>query len=286
MSTQILMTADEFVAKAKNIASNYKTSYMLGPWGWPTTDKMINRACNDETNGASNRTWLSYANKIKNKGFLFDCVGLIKGILWGWNGDLTKSYGGAGYAINTVPDYEVNGMLRLSKDVSTDFSTIVPGEAVFMSGHIGIYVGGGMVVESTPKWNWGVQYSTCTNVSSKKVAGTVGTRKWVKHGKLPWIDYSKKPAAKPEKEDVLKMSRDELKALIRSIVIEVYNELNPMYGDLKDVPSYWQGAAKKLLDADVVNGGTNKDTCATDLNLRQETLKAVVISQLFHDSDK
>ena len=40
---------------------------------------------------------------------------------------------------------------------------------------------------------------------------------------------------------------------------------------------------QKLLDAEAVNGGTSKEVCATDLNLRRETLKAAIISSLYHD---
>ena len=32
-------------------------------------------------------------------------------------------------------------------------------------------------------------------------------------------------------------------------VAEVYNEVNPIYADLKDVPEYWRGVAAALLDA-------------------------------------
>lgn len=188
MST--VMTAAKFVAKAKDIAENHKTTYMLGPWGWPTTQKMIDRACNSEANGAKNKKWLSYANAIKDKGFIFDCVGLIKGILWGWSADLSKSYGGAGYAINGVPDIGADTMISKCSGVSTDFSNIVPGEVVWMSGHIGIYIGNGVVVESTPRWKWGVQKSTILNVSKSQVSGTVGTRSWTKHGKLPYVSYT------------------------------------------------------------------------------------------------
>lgn len=190
MSTSAAMTAAEFVAKAKDIAENYKTTYMLGPWGWPTTQAMIDRACGSEANGAKNKTWLSYANAIKGKGFIFDCVGLIKGILWGWSGNLSKNYGGAGYACNGVPDIGADSMITKCSGVSTDFSNIVPGEVVWMSGHIGIYIGGGVVVESTPRWKWGVQKSTILNVSKSQVSGTVGTRTWTKHGKLPYVSYT------------------------------------------------------------------------------------------------
>ena len=30
----------------------------------------------------------------------FDCVNLIKGVLWGWSGDASKTYGGAAYKSN------------------------------------------------------------------------------------------------------------------------------------------------------------------------------------------
>ena len=194
-----IMTAAALCAKALDIARNYMTSYMLGPWGWPANDKMITRATTNGSNANTNKQWLTEANAIKGKGFLFDCVGLIKGILWGWCGDLSRTYGGAGYACNGVPDYGADTMIAKCSDVSTDFSTIVPGEVVWMSGHIGIYVGGGVVVESTPKWRWGVQESTCLNAAGKQLPGTAGSRTWTKHGKLPWVDYS--AAEKNDEED-------------------------------------------------------------------------------------
>ena len=198
-----LMTAAALCAKLKDIADNCKTAYMLGPWGWPATDKMIQRATTQGSNAKINRQWLSQANAIKDKGFLFDCVGLIKGILWGWSGDMGRTYGGAGYACNGVPDYDAKKMIDACRDVSTDFSAIVYGEAVWMDGHIGVYVGGGLVVEATPKWRGGVQWSTLANTAgTKTLPGTAGARTWIKHGKLPWVDY----AAECEKEEGGEMS--------------------------------------------------------------------------------
>ena len=198
-----LMTAAALCAKLKDIADNCKTAYMLGPWGWPATDKMIQRATTQGSNAKINRQWLSQANAIKDKGFLFDCVGLIKGILWGWSGDMGRTYGGAGYACNGVPDYDAKKMIDACRDVSTDFSAIVDGEAVWMDGHIGVYVGGGVVVEATPKWRGGVQWSTLANTAgTKTLPGTAGSRTWTKHGKLPWVDY----AAEREKEEGGEMS--------------------------------------------------------------------------------
>lgn len=91
--------------------------------------------------------------------------------------------------------------------------------------------------------------------------------------------------AKNDESEALEMNitKEELKAMIRETVVEVYNEMNPLYEDIKDVPDYWKATAQKLLDAEAVNGGTSKEVCATDLNLRRETLKAAIISSLYHD---
>lgn len=86
-----------------------------------------------------------------------------------------------------------------------------------------------------------------------------------------------------EKEEI-DMSKDELKALIRETVEEVLAKENPIYHDLKDVPAYWQDYAKALLNTGAVNGGTPEEVCATDLNLRKETLKAVVVAAMYHDA--
>lgn len=110
----------------------------------------------------------------------FDCIGLIKGILWGWNGDEDKVYGGAIYGNNGVPDVSADAMIGRCKEVSTNFSSIATGEFLWMKGHCGIYIGNGRVVESTPSWANGVQITA------------LSARNWLKHGKLPWIEYSVK----------------------------------------------------------------------------------------------
>lgn len=47
---------------------------------------------------------------------------------------------------------------------------------------------------------------------------------------------------------------------------------------------YWKGAAAALLDSGAVNGGTPKEVCATDLNLRKETLKAAIVAVMYHEA--
>lgn len=120
--------------------------------------------------------------------FGFDCVCLIKGILWGWDGDASRTYGGAGYAINGVPDIGADTMITKCTGVSTTgWDGMVIGEAVWMSGHIGIYIGDGLAVECSPKWENKVQITAVGNIGSK--AG-YNTRRWTKHGKLPYVDYT------------------------------------------------------------------------------------------------
>lgn len=91
-------------------------------------------------------------------------------------------------------------------------------------------------------------------------------------------------SGKNESEEIENMSKEELKTLIRQTVKEILDEENPVYKDLKDVPEYWRPAASALLDAGAVNGGTPAEVCETDLNLRKETLKAVVVAAMYHDA--
>lgn len=119
--------------------------------------------------------------------FGFDCVCLIKGILWGWRGDTAKSYGGASYAVNGVPDIGADQMITKCAGVSTDFSNVAVGEALWCEGHIGVYIGNGLGVECTPRWDNKVQITAVANIGKK--AG-YNARTWRKHGKLPYIDYT------------------------------------------------------------------------------------------------
>lgn len=184
------MTNQELAKQALNIANNYKTCYMLGAFGHFANDNNITYEVNRKD--VNNKPYEEAALQIKNNGFLFDCCGLIKGILWGWKGDVSKTYGGATYQSNNVPDYGADQIIKICKDVSTDFSKVEIGEAVWLSGHIGLYVGDGKVVEATPRWTIqpGVKVSGITSL------GYTGdkTRKWTKHGKLPWVEYINEPA--------------------------------------------------------------------------------------------
>lgn len=158
-----ITSAENIVKRMKKLALERKTTYQLGGIGAPTGDG----------------------------GFAFDSSGLIKSDLWGWKGS-RRSNGGAVYCSNGMPDINANAMIALCRDVSFDFSDIQLGELVWLEGHVGLYVGDGLVVESTPKWENGVQITACNRDHEG-----YPRRDWVKHGKFPFIYYAVPIPARP-----------------------------------------------------------------------------------------
>lgn len=176
-------TAAQLAAKCKEIALEHKTVYVLGAWGWPMTKAAQQRCMKAQS---FNRQRKDKLQQLDSSTFGFECGGLIKGILWGWDGDHSEVYGGAGYEVNNVPDKDADQMIGLCRDVSTDFSMIQEGCVVWKPGHIGVYIGDGLAVECTYRWDDGVQITAVHNMGEKP--GYNG-RTWEKHGKLPWVTY-------------------------------------------------------------------------------------------------
>ena len=120
-----------------------------------------------------------------------DCVGLIKGYLWCDTPDGSPKY-------NSAQDVAVGGLYKKcgrKGDISTLPET--PGVCVFMAnmGHVGVYIGGGEVVEAM---------GHAVGVVKTKLAG----RGWDYWGMPEWIDYwaegpsqSDAPTAIPREED-------------------------------------------------------------------------------------
>ena len=181
-----VMKAKDFANKAKNIANNYKTLYIMGCFGAPMNIANKKRYTSNYAYN-SQPTRKKMIESASADTFGFDCVCLIKGILWGWNGNKNATYGGAKYCSNGVPDFGADGIMNYCNNVSSNFSNIVVGEVVHMKGHVGIYIGDGLVAECTPAWQNKVQITACGNIGKK--AG-YNTRTWVNHGRLKYIDYT------------------------------------------------------------------------------------------------
>lgn len=178
----MIKTAKELAAACLNVAKNYKTLYVMGCFGAPMTESNKTKYIKHHTYNQKDAR-KKMINAATSDTFGFDCVNLIKGLLWGWNGNKAMTYGGAKYATNGVPDTNANGLIQRCKNVTTDFSKIEVGEVLWMEGHVGIYIGDGMAVECTPAWDNCVQVTTVRNIK----AGT--GHKWTKHGKLPYVTY-------------------------------------------------------------------------------------------------
>ena len=107
-----------------------------------------------------------------------DCVGLIKGYLWSDSPSSVPKYSAA-------QDVSADKMLKKCTE-SGPISTLpeLPGVLVFMSRHVGVYIGGGYVIEAR---------GHAFGVVKTKLAG----RGWTHWGKCPWITYASadKPAA-------------------------------------------------------------------------------------------
>lgn len=125
--------------------------------------------------------------------FLFDCGGLIKSVIWGFNFDYSQYRGGAKYPkypnkINGVADLGCNDLFdTYCYDVSSDFSNIQDGELVVMNGHIGVYWQK-HVIESTLAWDSKVLISDI-DINGKRSYKGIQVLNWEKHGKANFLKY-------------------------------------------------------------------------------------------------
>ena len=105
-----------------------------------------------------------------------DCVGLIKGYVMGsGDPDIATPY-------NSKYDVSANGLFNLcSATGSINTLPEIPGLIVWKSNHVGVYIGGGYVIEAR-----GHAYGV--------VKTKVEDRPWTHWGKLPssWITYDNK----------------------------------------------------------------------------------------------
>lgn len=181
-----MMTAKDFAAKCTDIAKNYKTVYVWGAVGMPVNANTV--ADKLAQYPAQNKVYCARAKELIGKDYwMFDCVCLLKSVLWSWCGNRNAYYGGAKFCSAGVPDISADGMIAKCPDATTNFSEIAVGEALWLPGHIGVYIGNGLGVECTPAFAGGVQITAVGNIGAKS---GYPTRTWKKHGKLPYVDYS------------------------------------------------------------------------------------------------
>lgn len=74
-------------------------------------------------------------------------------------------------------------------------------------------------------------------------------------------------------EDVIHL--DMTKAELVRLITETVNQT--VYGDIKDIPDYWEGDIQQLLDMGVIDGGTPAEKNDHDVNLSRTEAKMLVI---------
>lgn len=175
-----------------------KTLYVKGGFGLTLTAKGKDRAVNSYEYNKKRSTKI---NSMPSDSFGFDCCGLIKGVIGGFDGNAKKVYGGAVYnkdftlGEDKIPDKDETVLFNLCTQITkckkTDMPNIPVGAMLWMTGHCGVYVGDGWVIESTPSGSDGVQKTRYVN------------RNWMKWGLIPFVEYNEvssvsvPPVAKP-----------------------------------------------------------------------------------------
>lgn len=143
--------------------------YVYGTWGSTLTEQLLQtKAGQYPTDVGGNMEYIRTRWMGRR---VADCIGLIKGYCW-----YTPS-AGFEYCGNGMPDIGANKMYE-NASVKGEIGTIpeTPGLAVWVKGHIGVYVGDGWVIEAM---------STVDGVRKTRIED----RPWTHWLRIPYIDY-------------------------------------------------------------------------------------------------
>ena len=144
--------------------------YVWGTYGQVLTPSLLDYKLRQYPEGVG-----QYASVIRERwlgGRTADCIGLIKG--YGWLDPDTLTIG---YGTNGMPDIGADAMYQAaSVKGGMDTMPDTPGLAVWKSGHIGVYIGNGEVIEAMGT-NYGV------------VKTDLAERNWAAWLEIPYIQY-------------------------------------------------------------------------------------------------
>ena len=145
--------------------------YVWGTYGNMLTESLLAYKVSQYPDGVGNHENFIRAHWLGGR--TTDCVGLIKGYSWLSPETMTIDYGTHG-----MPDIGANQMYYTARE-SGPISTMpdIPGLAVWHEGHIGVYIGGGQVIEAMGTKN-GV------------VKTELAKRNWTHWLKIPYINYN------------------------------------------------------------------------------------------------
>lgn len=195
----MIFTNADFVHYCKSMVG---MPYWYGTCGYKCSEDLLKRKKNQYPDHYGSSRMSRYRQDISKKKVCQDCIGLIKGFFWTGGGQGILDYlKGTGdfknsYQSNGMPDKSADGFLTWLKKQGCRNGTIssipdVPGIPVFMSGHVGVYVGNGDVIEAR-----GFSYGV--------VKTKLKDRKWKYWAYLPsnMIEYTLLFEAADDKTDI------------------------------------------------------------------------------------
>ena len=161
--------ADDLVVYVTHAWEN-QWGYVWGTFGQVLTESLLEQKISQYPSGVGDKEEI-----IREKwlgGRTADCVGLIKSYGWLDADDLRIRYGSGG-----MPDIGADAMYYNAQvKGSLDTMPETPGLAVWRSGHIGVYVGDGEVIEAM-----GTAYGV--------VRTQLAERSWTAWLEIPYISY-------------------------------------------------------------------------------------------------
>ncbi len=180
-----MFTNKGLVAYAKAMC-DYHSPYWYGTWG---------NICSEQLYQEKRRQYPANYDKWSKSSFVeqygmkvHDCMGLVKGYL------MNPTLGDDGYVKDVmapskyIAKYDISAnMLEQKATVKGNIKTIpeIIGLIVWKSGHVGVYIGGGYVIEER-----GHSYGT--------VKTRLADRPWEKWMKHPDIQYIEEPKPEPK----------------------------------------------------------------------------------------
>jgi hypothetical protein len=192
--------------------------YWYGTFGNKATQSLLTAKKSQYPAHYGDNRMAKYKSEIGQR--VHDCVGLIKGYLWSETPTSTPKYNGS-------QDVSANGMIGKCKIWGyIDEIPEVPGVLVWSSGHIGVYVGNGKVIEARG-FNYGV------------VTTDLDKRGWKKWGLCPWVEYpdintTKPSTPKPVQPKVTYYPKYEGKSYFIDTVFKAVGVSSSMRGNWKN----------------------------------------------------
>lgn len=179
------MKAQEY-ADWLRLQAALKRPYWFGTCGYVCSGSLLESKSKQYPSHYSAGRMARYHSDIAAGQICGDCVGgALKWAVWSALGTQKNSYASGG-----CPDTTADGMFRHCKEAGMEWGGMAslpdePGIAVRSAGHVGVYVGGGEVVE----WR-GFAYG-CVVTNVKK-------RPWTHWYRLPWVEYDAPAQVPPE----------------------------------------------------------------------------------------